>query len=180
MKDPEKKKNKKLKGIIVGAALIIVAVILIIFYKTNNIDEEYTDASKYYEPKFVKEGQLAFISKATNDTIKTIDIEIADNEDKRIQGLMWRRSMSDSAGMLFIFGDEEPQAFWMKNTYIPLDIIYINKLMEIVSSRAYATPLSEESIPSGKPAQYVVEVNAGFCYKYKITEGDRIKFKRVK
>jgi len=129
-------------------------------------------------PQFKKEGELYFISKASQDTIRKIDIELAESDDERAQGLMNRKSMTDDQGMLFIFSEAEEQSFWMKNTYISLDIIYVDENKEIVSIQKYATPLSEESLPSFKKAMYVVEVNAGFCDKYHIAYGDRIAFTR--
>lgn len=130
-------------------------------------------------PKFAKEGELYFISKANNDTIRKIDVELAETDEERAKGLMDRRSMSDDQGMLFIFSDEEEQSFWMKNTYISLDILYVDKNKEIVSIRKYAAPLSEESLPSFKKAMYVVEVNAGFCDKYHVAFGDKIAFTKL-
>ncbi|MGX5818843.1 DUF192 domain-containing protein [Chitinophaga lutea] len=129
-------------------------------------------------PVFRKEGTLAFISKAKGDTISTIDIEIAESDDERARGLMDRRSMPENQGMLFIFQAPEEQSFWMKNTYISLDIIYVDENMEIVSVQKYATPLSEESLPSFKKAQYVVETVAGYVDKMKIQYGDKIAFKK--
>lgn len=129
-------------------------------------------------PAFKKEGVLYFIGKEKNDTIRTIDIEIAETDEERAQGLMDRKAMADTQGMLFIFSAPEEQSFWMKNTYISLDIMYVDEKMEIVSIRKYATPLSEESLPSFKKAQYVVEVNAGFSDRNKIKYGDKIVFAR--
>lgn len=131
-------------------------------------------------PQFKKEGVLYFLSKVNNDTLRQIDIELATNDQERAQGLMDRKSMSDTQGMLFIFPHEEEQSFWMKNTYISLDIIYINEKKEIVSVQKYTTPLSEESLPSFKKAQYVLEVNAGFCDKYHIAYGDKISYKEIR
>lgn len=131
-------------------------------------------------PVFTKEGELYFLSKVNNDTIRKIDIELATNDAERAQGLMDRKSMTDEQGMLFIFPKEEEQAFWMKNTYISLDIIYVDENREIVSIQKYTTPLSEESLPSFKKAQYVVEVNAGFCDKYHIAYGDKIAYREDK
>lgn len=130
-------------------------------------------------PKFTKEGELYFISKASNDTIRKIDVELAETDDERAKGLMDRKSMSDDQGMLFIFPTAEEQSFWMKNTYISLDIIYVDENKEIVSVQKYTTPLSEESLPSFKKALYVVEVNGGFCDKYHIAYGDKIAFTKI-
>ena len=114
--------------------------------------------------------------KKTFGVISAIDIEIANTEEKRMQGLMFRSSMSDSAGMLFTFPSETLQEFWMKNTIISLDIVYVNAKKEIVSIQKYAEPYSERPLPSYKPAMYVVEVNAGFCDSHRIGEGDFIQF----
>ena len=76
-------------------------------------------------PQFIKEGELQFLTAEGDSVIHRIDIEIADTPDTRTQGLMWRRSMGDNQGMLFIMEDNEPQSFWMLNTYISLDIIYV-------------------------------------------------------
>lgn len=130
-------------------------------------------------PQFKKEGDLYFIGKSRNDTIRKIDMELAETDEERAQGLMNRKSMTDNQGMLFIFSTAEEQSFWMKNTYIALDIIYVDDKKEIVSIQKYTTPLSEESLPSFKKAMYVVEVNAGFCDKYKVGYGDRIAFTKL-
>ena len=128
--------------------------------------------------QFKDDGQLIFLKHGTNATIKLIQIQIADNNDERTQGLMWRKYMPEDDGMLFIFDDEEPLTFWMKNTYIPLDMVFADKSGKIVSIYPEATPLSEASIPSVKPAKYVVEVNGGFCARHGITPGDKIEYER--
>lgn len=126
--------------------------------------------------EFKKQGTLAFVSKTGADTLRKIDIQLAQTDEQRADGLMYRKSMTDDQGMLFIFPDMEERAFWMKNTYISLDIIYIADNMEIVSIQKYATPLSEESLPSFKKAKYVLEVNGGFSDKYHIKYGDKITY----
>ncbi len=128
------------------------------------------------EPQFKKEGDLEFLKKDGKETLRKIDIELAENDDERMQGLMYRKSMDDNKGMLFIFQKEEPQSFWMKNTIMPLDIIYVNSKKEIVKIFKNTIPFSEKSLPSGNPATYVVEVNGGFTDKYGIKEGDLISF----
>jgi uncharacterized protein len=127
-------------------------------------------------PRFTKEGELMFLERKTNKRIITIDIEIADNDYERTQGLMHRHSLPHNAGMLFIFERPDPRSFWMRNTYIPLDIIFADGKKQIVNIREKTEPLSYKAILSNKDAQYVVEVNAGFCDKYKIRVGDRIRF----
>ena len=128
---------------------------------------------------FRKEGTLAFVAKTGADTLRKIDIQLAQTDEQRADGLMYRKSMTDDQGMLFIFPDMEERSFWMKNTYISLDIIYIDDNYEIVSVQKYATPLSEEGLPSFKKAKYVLEVNGGFCDKYHIAFGDKVSFQKL-
>ncbi|WP_439182073.1 DUF192 domain-containing protein [Carboxylicivirga taeanensis] len=127
---------------------------------------------------FTKEGTLTFHRKKLAEQLAIIDIEIAENEQERALGLMHRYTMSDRQGMLFIMDREEPQSFWMKNTYISLDILYINEQYEIVKIHKHTQPFSPKGIPSVKPAKFVVEVVAGFCNKHGINEGDSISFTR--
>lgn len=132
------------------------------------------------EPKFEKEGELWFTNASGQDTIKTIDIEIADHDRERMQGMMYRSSMDYGKGMLFVFNVEEEQSFWMKNCKLSLDIIYVNSDLEIVTIYKHTQPYSESPIPSFKPAQYVVETSAGFCDEFNIKEGDKIAFAKDK
>ena len=127
-------------------------------------------------PQFVKQGELSFLAASDRHSIKRIAIEIADTDSKRQMGLMFRKSMVDTNGMLFLFPVSEPQNFWMHNTYIPLDIIYVNENREIVTIGRNCKVLNDADVPSGKDAQFVVEVNGGFCDKNGIKEGDLISF----
>jgi uncharacterized membrane protein (UPF0127 family) len=102
-------------------------------------------------------------------------VEIADTAEEQRRGLMFRRSMADDAGMLFLYEDEEPLSYWMRNTYIPLDIIYINAEGRIVSLVRNAAPLSDRSLPSGAPAIAVLEVNGGTADRLGFGEGDEVR-----
>ena len=125
---------------------------------------------------FKKEGEL-LLKKATSDSIlATLDIEIADDEYTTQTGLMYRKSMKSNQGMLFIFPDEAFRSFYMKNTEIPLDIIYISKTKTVVSIQKNTKPMDETSLPSEAPATYVLEVNAGLSDKWHLEKGDRIDF----
>ncbi len=130
------------------------------------------------EPQFHKEGVMAFTT-ASIDTIKVVDIEIADNDQERTQGMMYRTSMSYDRAMLFIMEYEREQSFWMRNTKMSLDILYVNGDMEIVTIYKHTQPYSESAIPSFKRAKYVVETAAGFCDQFEIIEGNFISFQRV-
>ncbi len=126
------------------------------------------------EPKFVKQGELSFLS--NSDVVASIDIELADTEAKRVQGMMHRRSMGLKQGMLFIFDREERQSFWMKNTHIALDIVFVNEAKEIVHIAPNCAPYSMRAIPSYEYAKFVVEVNSGYCKDKGIKVGDSISF----
>lgn len=121
--------------------------------------------------------ELGFVRAGSQDTIKMIQVEIADNPGSREKGLMHRSDISYEEGMIFIFDTSEPRAFWMKNTPISLDILFLNEAFEIVSIAKYTLPYSEESIPSEEISKYVVEVKAGFCDSFGIKTGDKIVFK---
>jgi len=126
--------------------------------------------------KFMKEGKLTFLDAQSEKVIIGIDIEIAQSSYEIEQGLMHRRSLPANGGMLFIFDNEHYRTFWMKNTYLSLDILFLNADKEIIRIRKKADPLSEISIPSGGKAMYVVEVLAGFTDAYNIRVGDHIEF----
>ncbi|MBI5913741.1 MAG: DUF192 domain-containing protein [Bacteroidetes bacterium] len=128
------------------------------------------------EPKFQKEGELSFVSGATGQPVTKIDIEKADNETDRQFGLMFRRSMPESQGMLFLFETSGRQSFWMHNTYIPLDIIFVDENNVINTIHKNAKPLNDTSLPSKGNAKYVVEVVGGFSDKYGLKEGDKISW----
>ena len=105
---------------------------------------------------FKKEGDLRIFS-AESDSI-TLDIEIASTDYEIQTGLMYREDMEDRQGMLFVFEDEAPHSFYMKNTLIPLDILFIDKELNIVKIHRNAQPMNESGIPSGGPVQFVLEV----------------------
>lgn len=125
-------------------------------------------------PVFNKEGEVTFVKKG--QPFKKIEVEIAENEAERNKGLMFRSYLPDSVGMLFIFEQPDEYKFWMKNTSIPLDIIYVGPDKKIVSIAQNTQPYSEESIPPYGLVQYVVEVNAGFTKQNNIQSGDAISF----
>jgi uncharacterized membrane protein (UPF0127 family) len=111
---------------------------------------------------------------------KTFMVEIADTSEKQALGLMFRDSMPDDRGMLFIFPIEAPRSFWMKNTRIPLDIMYFDKDFRLVSISADTPPCRVSrcpSFPSVAPAQYVLELNAGKAAELGVGLGDRLTVK---
>ena len=132
------------------------------------------------EVTFTKEGELSLYS--LQDTVPTLisklDIEIADDDYQIQTGLMYRKSMQKDRGMLFIFPNESPHSFYMKNTEFALDIIFIDAKQKIVSIQKNAQPLDERSLPSEGPAQYVLEVNAQLTDEWNLQKGDSIAFSK--
>lgn len=91
---------------------------------------------------------------------QTVTLEIADEPAERSKGLMFRSSLAADRGMIFVFPDEQERGFWMKNTYLPLDIIYIDAAKRIVSIKQMK-PHDLSSTPSDGPAMFAIELNAG-------------------
>ena len=105
-----------------------------------------------------------------------LNVEIADDNQEITKGLMFRGSLDETSGMFFIFENENYQIFWMKNTLIPLDLVYIDKNLKVVDIK-YAVPCKEDPCTvykSAKPAKYVLEVNGNFTAKKNIKPGDKI------
>lgn len=185
-KHSELKKPNTAKYILIAVLLAVAGYFIYDNFFSGDNNEKYTFSTdpqerlkNIKEPQFRKEGELEFLSNDGKNVITKIDIELAENDDERMQGLMYRKSMDEARGMLFIFEAERDESFWMRNTIMSLDIIYVNAHREIVKIYKKTTPFSENSLPSGKPVQYVVEVNAGFTDKYGIKEGDKIKFEKL-
>jgi hypothetical protein len=127
------------------------------------------------EPKFVHQGNLFFFD-AEKKELGTIEIEIAKTDASREKGLMHRKKMDYNQGMLFIFDDERRRNFWMKDTDLALDIVFVNSEKMIIHIAPDCIPYSTETIPSFEYAQYVVEVNAGYCRSKHIEVGGYIEF----
>jgi uncharacterized membrane protein (UPF0127 family) len=104
-------------------------------------------------------------------------VEIADTFPSRAQGLMFRKHLDKDAGMLFLFDGEDIFSMWMKNTYIPLDMVFIRKDGTIARIEKNTTPESLQSISSGSPVVAVLELNAGICEALGITSGDMVIYK---
>jgi len=109
------------------------------------------------------------------------DIEIAADNDTRARGLMFRDEMAADHGMLFLFDDEQPRVFWMKNTHIPLDILYFDHEYKLVSVQQRVPPCRSNpcaQYPSSGPAKYVLELNSGTADKLGVKPGDTLNVTR--
>jgi len=109
----------------------------------------------------------------------SLNIKIADNDSARMKGLMFVKNLPENEGMLFIMEDEAQVNMWMKNTYIPLDMIFVNSNKEIVSMAENTKPLSTEIISSKNKVKYVLEINGGLAKKSGLKIGDKINYQEV-
>jgi hypothetical protein len=110
----------------------------------------------------------------TRTGVHAFSVELATNTAERAVGLMYRKELPEGRGMLFDFHDDQPVQFWMHNTYISLDMIFIAGGGRVVRVAENAKPMSDELIPSGRPVRAVLEVIAGTARKFGIAAGDRV------
>ena len=115
------------------------------------------------------------ILQAQGRTIR-VDAEVVRSEEDRARGLMYRKSLADRKGMLFIFPTQEIQTFWMKNTYIPLDMVFIDEAMKVAGVVHNAEPMTETRRAVDAPSRYVLELKGGFCKREGIGQGVKVKF----
>jgi hypothetical protein len=106
----------------------------------------------------------------------SITLEVADTPETRVRGLMERWSLPELHGMLFIFDVSEVQRFWMHNTPLSLDMIFVDENRRILNIAESTTPMSKQTYSSSGPARYVVEVRAGFSNRHGVEEGMRIQW----
>ena len=160
----------KIYGLIASAIIVVMLLILSI---------------PFLKPKY--EGSSVTFSTPKGN--QTFNVEIADTAIKRTVGLMNRTSLPEKSGMLFVFDQEGVVGFWMKNTLIPLDMVFISEesrdgqgpsraiYKKIVNIKRNAQPckvLDCESYSSGEPVKYVIEINGGLADKLGIKEGQRV------
>ncbi|MFA5248613.1 MAG: DUF192 domain-containing protein [Patescibacteria group bacterium] len=149
---------KILAGLVaVGAIFLALAVVL--FFKTPE-----------------EQNMQVFFSKSQ----AVFDVEIASTPMEQMRGLMWRQSLSENSGMLFVFSRSEIQSFWMKNTLIPLDLVFIGDNGKVVDIKNDFLPCEKDPCDvysSISPAKYVLEINSGQASKRKIEIGEVMTIK---
>ena len=169
----------------IGGALVVVAILGLLIPvigpwvglgsapKPNRAAAPTTD----FEPQFTEEGIGAFLA-SNGDTVTAFRLELAESTAETTQGMMFRRSVPEGTGMLFIMPEERFQSFWMRNTYVPLDIIYLSSEGIVVSIQANAAPMNETPLPSEGPAKYVLEIAGGQSAAFGINPGMKWLWKR--
>jgi uncharacterized membrane protein (UPF0127 family) len=108
-----------------------------------------------------------------------VGLEVAATPQARARGLMYRSSLADGHGMLFVFDEVADHHFWMKNTLIPLDMLFIADDGRIVGIHASATPLSTAPIAAGRPSRMVLEVPGGYAARHGIAPGDQVELRGI-
>jgi hypothetical protein len=119
-------------------------------------------------------AELQTLEIASKSGVHTFQVEMAITPEEKEHGLMFRRELPDGQGMLFDFQFDQNVAFWMKNTYIPLDMLFIRSDGRILRIAENTEPLSERNIPSGGPVRAVLEVIGGTAKKLGIAPGDHV------
>ena len=129
------------------------------------------------EAQFLKKEKIVIENKLSKNKDFFL-VELAKNNYERQTGLQCKKKLKKNEGMLFIWSDEDYRSFWMKNTAIPLDLIFINSKFEIVDIYFNATPFSKKSIRSQKRAKFVLELNSGVFKNKGFNVGDKIMLKK--
>src|SRR5256886_12780979 len=111
--------------------------------------------------------------------VAEVSLEVAATPAERERGLMYRTSLAEGRGMLFVFDEDRNHSFWMKNTLIPLDMLFIARDGTVVGMHANATPLSTADIAVGKASRYVLEVPGGWAARHGIAAGARVELRGV-
>ncbi|HTP79974.1 MAG TPA: DUF192 domain-containing protein [Bacteroidota bacterium] len=174
----ERSGKRRGAGIAALAALVLGGSLIIMVLVPSKTAVNPVPQSQTVGTTFRKDGTLTFISKK-DEYLTSIDIEIADDDSKRETGLMGRPAMEEQQGMLFIFQEERSVDFWMKNTIIPLDMIFVDSRNVVVTIQRNTTPYSEQTYSSGVPVLYVIEVVAGFADRHQIVPGSKVTWKRL-
>ncbi len=155
------------------AAFVCTAVLLL-----SGCEPDSATSDVPRDIPFRPDGLLELIDE-DGSLITSVVIEIAKGDSARARGLMQRATLPSRGGMLFLDDSASVQTFWMKNTLLPLDIIFIGADSQVVSISKRVAPLSEERVSSTGPAKYVLEVKAGFADTYGIDENARARWRLV-
>lgn len=156
------------RGAVSRRAAGAVALALLVLSAFVNVPRAIADEITFARDRLAIE--------TSDGRVHAFDVELALTPVQRARGLMFREVMAPDAGMLFLFDREEPRAFWMKNTYLPLDMVFIDREGFIVAIATDTVPLTETPVPSGAPALAVLELNAGTTDDLDIAPGDRVLY----
>lgn len=152
------------------------ALIPLLFFLATGCSSDKSSDNGDPKGRILEYSRTVTFLDTDGDSVTSVEVAVADNQQERNEGLMDVNNLPRDKGMLFIFENQQPLSFWMANTPLSLDIIFINEAMEIVRIHQRTQPFSQKSVTSGEPARYVVEVNGGFCLTHDIQQGMKVTF----
>lgn len=155
-----------------------ILILCFVLFALKSCKQESKKVIKTEEVTFTKEGSMRILRKASDSLLVQMDIEIAETDYETQTGLMYRKSMENNQGMLFIFPDVAMHSFYMKNTEFPLDLIFIKADSTIGSFQENAQPYNETGLSSKVPVKFVLEVNASLVEEWGLEVGDKMTFDR--
>ena len=158
---------------------LVFSILVSFLLYFSSCKQEAKQAIKTDPIKFKKEGELIIYKAKTDSIITSFEIEVADTDYETQTGLMYRKTMKSNRGMLFVFPEVSMHSFYMKNTEIALDIIFIDENLQIASFQNNAEPFNETSLSSKVPVKYVLELNAGISEKFGLEVKDSISFRKL-
>ncbi|MDP8232824.1 MAG: DUF192 domain-containing protein [Candidatus Zophobacter franzmannii] len=176
----EMKRRNTIKLIMYGIAFILFFYLFKVAFakfaatKLGSMGDTQAETKQY---PFTKHGILSVKDK--NVHLADFEIEIVETPEKQEMGLMYRKQMAPNRGMLFPYDNPQPVSFWMKNTYLPLDMIFIDSDMKIVQISRDTVPYSEDPVPCFTPVIYVLELNAGISDMAGLTIGSVVSLERI-
>ena len=155
---------------ILSLCIAVLAMVVVVHPSRH----AYAEESFPVERNFGGDFSRNILLKTEDGRRYNFDVELALTPKEQQKGLMFREEMPEMHGMLFVFGSEFTRSFWMKNTLIPLDIIFIERDGRIQHVHSMAKPLDESAVSSGAPSYAVLEINGGLANKLDIKPGDYI------
>ncbi len=176
----EMKRKNTIKLVMYGIAFLLFSYFFkVVFSKiaASKLIETVTEQAEEKEITFTKHATMTI--KDGDYKLGDFDIEIVETPKEMEQGLMYRKKMAPNQGMLFIYDRPQPISFWMKNTYLPLDMIFIDEDFKIVQISKDTVPYSEDPIICYTPIMYVLEINAGISDMAGITVGSVVSWERI-
>ena len=155
--------------------MVVILLFMLFYANAGSMDTDPAFVKK--TATFRNDGRLEFVN---HDGMvrASITIEIAETRATRAKGLMGREEMDDNVGMLFVYQRAGDKVFWMRNTPLSLDIIFVSEDGAVLNIAGRTLPFSDNKYRSKGPAKYVVEVLSGFCDRYGIREGTRVRWYR--
>jgi uncharacterized protein len=157
------------------STMVVILLFMTVYANAGSMDTGPASVKK--TATFRNDGRLEFVSH-DGRVRASITIEIAETKATRAKGLMGREEMDDNVGMLFVYQRVGDKVFWMRNTPLSLDMVFVSEDGMVLNIAGRTRPFSDNNYRSKGPAKYVVEVLSGFCDRYGIREGTRVRWYR--